>query len=249
MRPNGSREVIKDYYDAYWSDDGFQPTGKTPEWLPEMFGQVIPPGSTCLDVGCGDGGTAGLWLTGQGHRYVGVDVSGTAVSAARSAGLDARVIDDASELPFADGSFDVTIAIEVFEHLFQPQLALAEMYRVLVPGGVLAATVPNIAYWRRRVDLALLGRWNPLGDQFSVEQPWRDPHVRFFNPGSLRRMLVRQGFHSVHVFGVEGGLLKDTPWIGRRFRRGGAVYRRVERLLPSLFGFRLCAVAYKPDPS
>ena len=48
--------------------------------------------------------------------------------------------------------FTVVVCFEVLEHLFAPHLAVAEMHRVLEPGGVLIATVPNVAYWRRRLD-------------------------------------------------------------------------------------------------
>jgi hypothetical protein len=105
-----------------------------------------------------------------------------------------------------------------------------------------------VAYWRRRIDLALLGRWNPLGDNLAVEQPWRDPHVRFFNPGSLRRMLTSVGFHPVIVGGHGGSLVRDVPWIGRKLWRGKSsrLYRTAERAAPSLLAYRLHAVAFKP---
>jgi 2-polyprenyl-6-hydroxyphenyl methylase/3-demethylubiquinone-9 3-methyltransferase len=201
-----------------------------------------------LDLGCGDGQTSGLWLRDHGCDYVGVDISENAVQAARSLGLESARIDDAASLPFPDASFDAAACIEVLEHLFEPQLAVSEVLRILRPGGVLIVTVPNIAYWRWRLDLALLGRWNPLGDTLAVKEPWRDPHIRFFNPKTLREMLSSAGFNPVKVSGHAGRFLGDLPWLGRRLR--GAVgasppYRTMERLAPSLFAYRLHAVAYK----
>jgi SAM-dependent methyltransferase len=250
-----SSTVGHDYYEGYWSEGNPLPPGGgvwrpgLGELLPslrELFDKHIPNGARCLDVGCGDGRCVGLWLHERGREYVGVDVSAAAIRRARSLGLDARQIDDATSLPFDNDTFDAVVCIEVLEHLFQPQVAASEIRRVLKPGGVLLATVPNIAYWRRRVDLALLGRWHPLGDSLSVQQPWRDPHIRFFNPGALRRMLIGSGFASTYVGGHEGTLIGDLPLI-RRFRRLESrwLYQRLEGLVPSLFGAHLHAIARK----
>jgi methionine biosynthesis protein MetW len=211
--------------------------------------RFLHPGDRCLDVGCGDGRAGGLGLQPYQVDYVGVDISETAVQAARARGLQAMRIDDSSSLPFADDSFDAVICLEVLEHLLTPKATVVEMKRVLKPGGVLIATTPNVAYWRRRLDLALLGRWNPFGYGLAVEQPWADPHIRFFNPGSLRRLLVAGGFSAVNVAGHRGSLLGDVPWIGRRLavEQGSPPYRALERMWPALFGCFLNAVARKPS--
>lgn len=245
----GGSRGFEQYYEKYWSEDGFYPRGAITTVLEQLFCQYIPAGYKCLDVGCGDGRTAGIWLREHGRQYVGVDISARAVREAQALGLDARKIHDASSLPFPDASFDAAVCIEVFEHLFQPQLTAAEIFRVLRPGGVLIATVPNVAYWRRRVDLAVLGRWNPLGDTLAVEQPWRDPHIRFFNRGALKRMLKSAGFDRIEVGGHAGGIVKDVPWVGKRLSggRNSRLYRLAERVMPALFGYRLHAVAWKAD--
>lgn len=239
---------VKPYYDAYWSENGFNPVGGdlTPP-LRRLLDTLVRPGDRCLDVGCGDGQTLGPWLVQHDCEYVGVDVAETAVRQAGEHGLDARLIEDASSLPFEDASFDVALSIEVFEHLFSPNLAAAEIHRILRPGGALVVTVPNVAYWRRRLDLALLGRWNPVGDDLSVQQPWRDPHIRFFNPGSLRRMLSSVGFTKVELEGHVGAFARDLPLARRLVWQGrpSSLYRAAESYLPSLLGLRLCAVASK----
>lgn len=235
-----------DYYDVYWSDQGFNPPGMITPTLHKLLQTYVPEGASCLDVGCGDGQSVGAWAREHGRQYVGVDVSANAVARARSAGLDARTIEDPSALPFESDAFDVVTCIEVFEHLLVPQLVAADILRVLRPAGVLIATVPNVAYWRRRLDLALLGRWNPLGDDLSVEQPWRDPHVRFFNPGALRRMLTSVGFSSVHIGGHSGAFIRDLPFM-RRFVEldSSPLYKRLEVRAPSLFAYGLHAIATK----
>jgi SAM-dependent methyltransferase len=243
----------KTYYETYWSEEGFCPTGRIVPPVRTLFERHIPASAKCLDVGCGDGRTSGLWLSQNGRSYLGVDVSSAAVDMARNAGLEAQVIDDAARLPFADAAFDAVVCIEVLEHLFEARDAAAEMARVLRPGGVAIVSVPNIAYWRRRADFAALGRWNPMGDERSVSEPWRDPHIRFFNSGILHRMLVDAGFDRVSVGGYGGTVLGDIPGLRRLCRRHGGwavpdwrpnpIYAVFERALPSLFGYRLCAVA------
>jgi len=68
---------------------------------------------------------------------------------------------------------------------------------------VLVVSVPNIAYWQRRVEHCA-GIWNPYGDDKSIIEPWRDPHIRFFTARALRDMLEAVGFHEVEMFGHEG---------------------------------------------
>jgi SAM-dependent methyltransferase len=243
----------KSYYETYWSAEGFNPTGRIIPPIQALFERHIGTSADCLDVGCGDGGTSGIWLSSHAGSYRGVDVSGAAIEMARGAGLDAQVISDAAELPFEDGSFDAVVCIEVLEHLFEPLQAAQEIARVLRPGGILIASVPNIAYWRRRADFALLGRWNPLGDELSVAEPWRDPHIRFFNRGILRRMLLGAGFGRVAVGGYGGTVLGDVPGLRRLCRRHGGwavpdwhpnpLYAPLERAFPGALGYRLSAVA------
>ena len=253
--PRGPGDLA-DYYDRYWLPAEERPRDaarpRLPSTLPpavdRLFRRLIPSGSRCLDVGCGHGRAAGLPLTARGCAYIGVDISASAVAEARSIGLDARQIDDAAELPFEDREFDAVACLEVIEHIFFPQHAVAEIVRVLKPGGVLIVTTPNVAYWRRRLDLALLGRWNPFGHVFAVEEPWADPHIRFFTPGALRRLLNSGGLTDIDVAGHGGSIVGDIPWIGRRLRKpeGSLPYRILERRAPSVFGCFLNASARKP---
>ena len=237
--PDGSANAIRVYYERYWTDargliDIAPASGPTIDRLTAL----VTSRSEVLDFGCGDGVTVGTWLAARSRRYVGFDVSTTAVAHARSLGLDARVIPPDGRLPFADASFDLVTCVEVLEHLFEPQVALAELRRLIRPGGAIFATVPNLAYWRRRADLFALGRWNPAGDSLSVQQPWRDPHIRFFTRAALARLLLSYGFEEVVVHGQGGGVPVAIPGL-RRFSRPGRasrLYRMLERRLPGLLG-------------
>lgn len=236
-----------EYYERYWSREGYQPFGSLNPALHHLFQTYISPSARCLDLGCGDGGTAGPWLSTHATAYVGVDIAQTAINRARARGLDARRIDDAGSLPFDDGEFDVVVSVEVLEHLLEPQRVAAEASRVLRPGGVFLVTVPNVAYWRRRLELGLLARWNPFGDDLSTREPWRDPHIRFFTPKTLRRMLEQlDGFDAIETWGVGGSLLAELPGV-RRLVDGvaSAPYRVLERTAPTLFGGRIYAAAHR----
>jgi len=93
----------------------------------------------------------------------------------------------------------------------------------------------------------VLGRLNPFGDDLSVEQPWRDPHIRFFTRRSIADMLWAAGFRSVVTGGFLGAILTDTPGLWRfgGGHRGGRIYRAFEDLFPALLGLRLSATASK----
>lgn len=178
--------------------------------LIELF---VEPGAQCLEICYADRKIAGPWLHERGYRHINVDVS------------------EKSTLPFDDESFDAALMIETLEHLVAPDLAAAEVRRVLRPGGVLIVAAQNVSYWRHRLGPAM---------------PGRDHHPPSFNPGSLRRVLLQAGFNLVGVEGQDGAIIRDLP-LARLFWKGrsSAFYRVAERLFPSLLGLRVGAFAIK----
>jgi 2-polyprenyl-6-hydroxyphenyl methylase/3-demethylubiquinone-9 3-methyltransferase len=238
---------VNEYYNQYWSEDGFLPHGNLEPGRQAFYDSVLGTPGSIVDVGCGDGGTSGPYLTSRGWKYHGVDVSETAILRAQAKGLTASLISDASLLPFETESIDAVLCIEVLEHLFAPRAAAAEAFRILRPGGMFVATVPNVAYWRRRADMFVLGRWNPDGDTLAVDQPWRDPHIRFFNPRSMNAMLHSIGFTDVDISGLDGAILRDIPKVRRLYKgQSSAVFKHLERRWPALWGYRVAVVAVKP---
>jgi SAM-dependent methyltransferase len=96
---------------------------------------------TLLDLGCGTGyGTAEL--AAAAPRAVGLDRV-TPVPRVRASRAE-FVRGDLEELPFASGGFAVVTSFQVIEHLADPERYLAEIGRVLAPGGVALITTPNI---------------------------------------------------------------------------------------------------------
>jgi len=97
-----------------------------------------------LEVGCGWGELA-EWLGREtGAEVVAVDLSPRMVELARERGVDASVA-DVQELPFADGEFDVVVAAWMLYHVPDLDRGIAELARVLRPGGTLVA-VTNSRY-------------------------------------------------------------------------------------------------------
>ena len=115
------------------------------------------------------------------------------------------------------------------------------------PGGQAIFTTPNIAYWRCRLDLTCLGRWNPVGDDMSIAEPWRDPHIRFFTPSILARLIEQHGFTVADQRGYHGAALRDCPFVRHRVTNANAsrFYRRVERRWPALLALNIATVATK----
>ncbi len=103
---------------------------------------------------------------------------------ARADVLAATVNGDGTRLPFPDASFDRVICSEVLEHIADDSAALAELWRVLRPGGAMAATVPA---------------WLPEKVCWALSEEYHAPfvaggHVRIFTEGELRRKLRAAGF-------------------------------------------------------
>lgn len=99
------------------------------------------------------------------------------------AGTEAETVKgDALGMPFDDGSFDRVIAAEIFEHLPHDTAAMAELYRVLRPGGIAAVTVPS---W-----LPERLCWALSEDYHTVE----GGHVRIYTRAELEAKLKAAGF-------------------------------------------------------
>jgi SAM-dependent methyltransferase len=101
--------------------------------------ECIPPGATVLDAGCGSGRSFRYELQ-EGCRVVGVDIG---AELRDNPNVASRVRGDVQRLPFADASFDAVLASHVMEHLPRPDEALAEVARVLKPGGRFLLLTPN----------------------------------------------------------------------------------------------------------
>jgi 2-polyprenyl-3-methyl-5-hydroxy-6-metoxy-1,4-benzoquinol methylase len=135
-------------YDRWHSELPVDDGSSTP-WH-QLANQLLEPqrdliGRATLEIGCGRGGFAAS-LCRRGAKVTACDFSSTALELARAEfnGLDVEwILADIQKLPFLDSSFDTVISCETIEHVPSPSKAVAELARVLHPGGRLILTTPN----------------------------------------------------------------------------------------------------------
>ena len=165
----------------------------------------IGPGTKVIDVGCGAGrhsyeayrrGADVIAFDQNAEELAEVDTMLAAMGEAGEAPRSAKaqvVVGDALALTYADDSFDAVIASEILEHIPDDTTAIAELTRVLRPGGVLAVTVP---------------RWLPericwlLSDEYHANE---GGHIRVYRADELRGKLEAHGLrftHSHHAHGL-----------------------------------------------
>jgi ubiquinone/menaquinone biosynthesis C-methylase UbiE len=153
--------------------------------LSELFAAAGP--SSVLDVGCGEGVLTAEWARQlEPGRIVGVDLEDPKLAdewASRPLpNLEFRPLDVASGLPFADAEFDLVSAIEVLEHIPDPERVVAEMARVT--RSHLLVSVPHEPLWRI-LNVARGAYVKQLGNT--------PGHVNHWSRRSFVRMLSRYG--------------------------------------------------------
>lgn len=123
---------------AGWWQDGFT-AGADPEYEEQILplaASHLAGAHTVLDVGTGEGQVARLARAAGARRVIGVDPTSAQVAeAARRGGGVAYARAAADHLPIASASVDAVVACLVFEHIEAVDAALAEVARVLAPGG------------------------------------------------------------------------------------------------------------------
>jgi SAM-dependent methyltransferase len=139
----------------------------------------------CLEIGCATGVTSYL-LRQRGGEWVSVDFEREHVSSARSLVGDRVYLICQDGLDFASNSFDLVVGINFLEHIEQDDHFLAEMVRVLKPGGILIFTAPKGEQYR--LGYALKRLYGFTADQKGFG------HARDgYSPGLLRDKFQKAG--------------------------------------------------------
>jgi SAM-dependent methyltransferase len=164
----------------------------------------ITAGTRVIDVGCGAGRHAfeayrrGADVVAFDQDTVELNNVDSILAAMRDAGevpasAKAEVVKgDALDLPYADGTFDCVIASEILEHVPEDDRAIAELIRVLRPGGSLAVTVP---------------RWLPERLCWMLSKEYHSNeggHVRIYRASGLRDKILAGGMRFTHHHHAHG---------------------------------------------
>jgi 2-polyprenyl-3-methyl-5-hydroxy-6-metoxy-1,4-benzoquinol methylase len=209
-------------------------------------------GSRILDIGCGNGNIA-RGIGSLGYEVVGVDFSQQAISYARSKNTLQNVsfaVKSAEEVSTGE-HFDAIICSEVLEHLHQPSSLMQVIARILKPGGVLIATVPNGTGPREmlvtRPVQAMNKTWmgkvinnskKALGyDNATVQSHSEDlTHVQFFTRSAISSLIEKEGFDLLQ-FRHSNGFEKVFPYsmITRHVKALSKLDNKMADYLPSVF--------------
>jgi SAM-dependent methyltransferase len=182
------------------------------------------PGDRVLDLGCAAGAIT-HFLSTFGCEPVGIDAEPLAIERARNLFPELEfVVADAADLPFEHSSFDKAVAADFVEHVDDDTFrrVLAEVRRVLKPGGTFSIYAPNPSHVIERLKARnLVLAQNPT-------------HIGLRNADTLTRMLAEEGF-----------AVGRSEWRPGFFRGLRTVERLAGRRL-DLFRYRLCVVARTP---
>jgi ubiquinone/menaquinone biosynthesis C-methylase UbiE len=160
----------------------------------------VPSSGRILDIGSG---TAPV--SPDLTRTVLADVSAEAMKNVEGM---ATVVTSITQMSFEAASFDCILCSEVLEHIQDDEKAVAELRRVLKPGGVLVVTVP-------------------FQKRFWAEDDEYVGHVRRYDPGELEQKLQSGGFQIIKTYKLSGMIER---WLTRKslqvYQKGGAMTRR-----------------------
>jgi SAM-dependent methyltransferase len=176
------------------------------------------PSVSMCDLGCGDGALTARIARAIGAAHVGVvETWQPHVELAQKQGFTVTRDDLNGPLSLPDGAFDVVIANQVIEHLYDTESFVGEAARILKPGGTLVISTENPASWHN-IGALTIG-WQPfslanvsrrktgIGNPLSLapaQAGWEFPmqHHRLFTPKALRELLALEGLRDVRVLGA-----------------------------------------------
>jgi SAM-dependent methyltransferase len=166
---------------------------------------ALPREGNGLDLGCGDGRMTRLLRDELEARWqlVGLEPDRQELALALAGGVYERVADArGSEIPESDDTFDFVFSNSVLEHIDDLEGTLAEVGRILCPGGTLVFTVPSTSFRRN------LGAPGPLGmfvtrsrtsEKYHAEIDRRLQHVRYWSTDEWKEGLAAAGLELVEM--------------------------------------------------
>ena len=229
LLPRNDPRQYDDLADEWWRAGG---AFEILHWLAEARGALVPPaerpGAVLVDAGCG-GGLLAPHVRHLGYRHVGVDVRRAGLEQSAGRGM-APVSGDVTALPLADSCADVVVAGEILEHVTDLPAAVAELCRVLRPGGLLVLDTVNDTRLGRFVTVT-------LGERFGAAPVGiHDPEL-FVDPGELTTECAKHGVR-LRVRGLRPSVAGLIRWL---FLPAGGGTGPLGRMVPT----RSTAVVYQ----
>lgn len=228
--------------------DGDSLNGGYFQYVRQEIERLVPPDvTTVLELGCGAGSTVAWLRTIRPIRFAaGVEVMPTVARRARAIFDEVEVCDaEQAQFAFSVSQFDLVLALDVLEHLTDPQRAVRRLRDMVAPNGLLIVSIPNIAHFEVSLPLFLFGRWDYQDDGLLDKT-----HLRFFTRKTACRLLEDSGFCVTtllcnkkfpNLFGLFGLSGQRWRWYNRKIL-GGIPWR------PShLFDFQFLIAARKQD--
>ena len=176
--------------------------------------QLIPSrGQLILDAGCGPG-TYGVILAQEGNDVIGVEISAKATGIAKQRADEKKVkflplVGDLERLPLKDNTFDTCFCGWVLHHFPDTDTSVAEIKRVLKPGGKIALAEPNESNLAMRLsrfieDLPLIRNW-------LLNAGWDTPNRTVHRHKYYVEALERHGFTDIKLSSCFPGGLPPLP--------------------------------------
>jgi demethylmenaquinone methyltransferase/2-methoxy-6-polyprenyl-1,4-benzoquinol methylase len=212
LAPDAVRTMFDRIAPVYDAMNHVMTAGLDRRWRRLTARAAVRPGDSVLDACCGTGELA-LACVAEGGRVTGLDFSERMLERARrKSGAVDWVTGDLLALPFADESFDAATVGFGIRNVPEPERALAELRRVLRPGGRLAileitrprgVLAPFYGVWFDRI-VPLLGRALPGGSAYT----YLPASVRRFGgPDELAARMAATGFRAVRYRLLAGGIV------------------------------------------
>lgn len=216
----------------WWQEDAtIAPLNRLNPLRFQYFDQSIPNwcGLKVLDVGCGGGFTC-EFLAQRGAEVWGTDQSSACIEAAKAhaqqSQLDIRYRAGMAEsLPWQTSYFDVVVCVDVLEHVKDPRQAIAEIARVLKPGGMFCFDTINRTARSRLIMIWLLE--NLLRQIPPGIHDWG----KFITPQELTHWSQQAGLGNIHIsgFNLFGSNVSEYIAAYRHYQRTGNFQARFDR--------------------
>jgi 2-polyprenyl-3-methyl-5-hydroxy-6-metoxy-1,4-benzoquinol methylase len=170
-------------------------------FMPHIFALAgeLKQGTRVLDVGCGNGFTAGQFLE-CGCNVVGIDLSESGIVIAKQTyptgrfevlPANEKILQNLDERPF-----DLIVSTEVVEHLYAPRPYVRGCFAALKPGGRFICTTPYHGYLKNLV-IALANKWDRHADPL-----WDGGHIKLWSRNTLISLLAESGFTNFQFRGA-----------------------------------------------